>query len=68
MKIHVDFTMDIPEESVPALIELAVADDRAAARSFVRAEAEENILSYLEDNGVHPVAVRGTARPEAVAS
>lgn len=67
MKIRVDFTMDVPEEYVERLIELAAADSRAGAKSFVRAEAEENILSYLEDNGVQPVAVRGTARPGGAA-
>ena len=65
MKIHVDFTMDVPEEQVPKLIELAAAGDRAGARRFVQAEAEENILSYLEDHGIFPSSPRSVARPAA---
>jgi hypothetical protein len=63
VRIHVDFVMEIPDEDVPALIELAAAKGRAGAREFVQAEAEENILTYLEDHGINPVAVRGKARP-----
>lgn len=63
MKIRVDFTLDVPEEYVAKLIELAAAADRAGARRFVQSEAEENLFSYLEDNGVWPTSVRGTARP-----
>lgn len=61
--IRVDFTISVPAEYVPALIELAATRSRSGAREFVQAEAEENLFQYLENNGVWPASVRGKARP-----
>ena len=63
--INVNFTFAISEESIPQFLELAAQDTVEAARWFAKGEAEENFLTYLEDNGIEVVAVRGVARPEA---
>lgn len=63
LTIRVDFTLTVPAEYASKLLELAATDTPAGARRFVQAEAEENILAYLEDNGVLPVSNRGVARP-----
>lgn len=55
MKIRVEFTVEV-DVSDPAdraaLLEVAAADDLAAARRFVVAEAESMIRFYLTENGV----------------
>lgn len=61
--IRVDFTFAISEEDVPRFLELTAQDTVAAARLFAKAEAEENFLTYLEDNGVPVKAIRTMARP-----
>jgi hypothetical protein len=65
MKIEVRFTLEIPDDSLPALCELAAVEtgDRTGARHFVQAEAEQNIVIYLTDNGVTVTPTRGTAFP-----
>jgi len=46
-----------------ALCELAAVGpgDRAAARRFVQTEAEQDVVTYLENNGVEVRPVRGVA-------
>lgn len=65
MRIAVNFTIAIPESSLSDLADLAAVDagDRAGARRFVQAEAEQNLITYLTDNGVAVVPVRGVALP-----
>lgn len=65
MKILVAFTLDVPEESLADLCELAALEvlDRPGAREFVQAEAEQYIVSYLQDNGVRVTPIRGRAFP-----
>jgi len=59
MQIKVDFTIEIPDESMDALRELAggVRTGREC-RDFVRGDVIEYIQSYLEDNGVQFEVVR----------
>lgn len=63
MRIAVNFAFDVPDEALPALIELAAVEpgDRAGARRFVQAEAEQNVITYLTDNGVSVSPIRGVA-------
>ena len=63
MKIAVNFTIDVPDDSMDALAALAAVDpgDRAGARQFVQAEAEQNVITYLADNGVTVRPIRGVA-------
>jgi hypothetical protein len=63
MRIAVSFAFEIPDDSLPALYELAAVNsgDRAAARRFVQAEAEQNVITYLTDSGVTVHPVRGAA-------
>ena len=63
MRITVNFAMEVPDESLPALTELAAVEprDRIGARRFVQAEAEQNIVTYLIDNGVQVRPIRGAA-------
>lgn len=55
MRIRIDFSFDVPPESLPALRELAVAETNAEARSFLNADAEQYLLDYLEANGVNDI-------------
>lgn len=52
MKIKVNFTIDVPADSLAALRELASADTNAEARDFVKMDSLEYTRGYLEDNGV----------------
>ena len=63
MRIAFPFALDIPDDSMAALYELAAVEpgDRAAARRFVQAEAEQNVVTYLENNGVVVHPIRGVA-------
>ncbi len=61
MRIKVDFSIDVPPESLPALRELAAANDNETARLFVKGDAQEYVIKYLEDNGVRVTVVRDSA-------
>jgi hypothetical protein len=58
MKIHVNFTLDVPADSLAALRELASAETNAEARDFVKMDALEYTRGYLEDNGVKVAVTR----------
>ncbi len=58
MKIRVLFTIDVPEESVAALIELAAAKTRAEAAEFVRYDAKDYVIQYLSSNGINDIEVK----------
>jgi len=60
--INVNFTFAIAAEDVPRFLELAAQDSVVAARWFAKGEAEENFLTYLEDNGVPVEPIRSVAR------
>jgi hypothetical protein len=63
MRIHVDFTLEVPPDQLANLRQLAEADgDTNAAGWFVRAEAEEAIQGYLGDNGVNSRVIRRDGR------
>lgn len=53
MKVTVNFTLDIPKDSLAQLREFASAEDNVGAADFLRAEAEEHVVFYLEDNGFY---------------
>lgn len=55
MRVRVDFSFDVPPESLAALRELAAADTNAEARAFLQADAEEYLLTYMGANGVNDV-------------
>ena len=61
MKINVNFTINVPDESMGALREMASADDNAMARLFVKCEAQDYLADYLADNGVRGVTVARSA-------
>lgn len=63
LKINVNFTLSVPADSVQALEILAALEpgNRNLVRSFVQAEAELYIHTYLYDNGVETRPVRGVA-------
>lgn len=63
MRIAVSFAVEVPDSGLPALFELAAVEpgDRAGARVFVQAEAEQHVIDYLGDCGVVPI--RGVALP-----
>jgi hypothetical protein len=64
MKIHVDFTLEIDRKYLPALRDLAESDDDSnVAAIFVRGEAEDLIVGYLEENGVPVLIVAREGRP-----
>ncbi|MFF5293645.1 hypothetical protein [Paractinoplanes globisporus] len=67
MRIAVSFALDVPDDSIAALCELAAVEPcrRTRARRFVQAEAEQNLITYLEDNGITVRPVRGVAFPSA---
>jgi hypothetical protein len=58
VRIHVNFTLDIPEHYLEALRAVAEADTTAEAGWFVRGEAEDVIKTYLGDNGVNCRTIR----------
>lgn len=61
MRIAVNFALDVPDEAVADLIELAGGGARLDARRFVQAEAEQYTIDYLQDNGVTVRPIRGVA-------
>lgn len=63
MRIAVSFTIEVPDDSMPILYDLAAVEqgERTGARRFVQAEAEQNTISYLTDNGVRLRPIRGVA-------
>lgn len=63
MKIAVNFTIDVPDDSMNALTALAAVEpgDRTGARQFVQAEAEQDVITYLTDNGITVTPIRGVA-------
>lgn len=58
MRIRVDFTLEIQPEKLPALRELASADNNNDALYFVKAEAEDYVRDYLSSNGVPNRTIR----------
>lgn len=52
MKIRVEFTVNIPRSSLPALKELAAAEDPTGIRDFIRMDAALDLVDYLSANGV----------------
>lgn len=61
MRIKVDFTVEVQPEHLPALKELAALDPNAKAEraaEFVRGDAADYVITYLEDNGVPVTLVR----------
>lgn len=66
MRIAVSFVIEVPDDGLAALTELAAVPPgaRARARTFVQAEAEQNLIDYLADNGVKVVPIRGVALPD----
>ncbi len=58
MKIKVDFTIEIDPKLLPRLRELANVDNTQEAILFVKAEAQDEITRYLDDNGVPVTIVR----------
>ncbi len=61
MRIRVDFTIDVPAERLPALRELALAENNAQAALFVKSEAQDLITGYLSDMGVNTTVTRDAA-------
>lgn len=59
MRIRVNFTLEVPDDSLEKLREAAEADDNVSAGWFVRGQAEDEIKMYLED---HNVRVRTISR------
>ncbi len=57
MRIKIEFTVEVPDVSLKALKNLAVADTTAHVRDFVKNEAEEYLLQYMDSNGVGGVTV-----------
>ena len=71
MRIRVDFTIDVPPESMDALRELAGEGSDGSVtelRGYVRGEAEDYIYAYLEGNGVGFSRVRSVYGPMAMRS
>lgn len=64
MLINVNFTIKVPQKSLPALYELAAVEAHrtgserpADARDFVKYDAECHVVDYLDANGVEGVEV-----------
>lgn len=57
MKVHVDFTLDIPAERLPELRKFMSCDTKEDLIYALKGEAEESLMSYLEDNGFRDVKV-----------
>ena len=62
MKIDVRFTIDVPDEDAPTLIELACVETRSQARDFVLWEAADSLIEYLTSNGVRATLVERSIR------
>lgn len=61
MKIKVEFTVDVPRASLEALRELAGGVvTNADAAEFVRMDARDYTVGYLDTNGVAGVTVTET--------
>lgn len=59
MKIRVDFTLDIPRGSLPALLDAAGgAETEGEVRDFVKYEAQQYVVDYLRDHGAIVKVVR----------
>lgn len=57
MKIKVEFTVDVPRESLVALRLLSGEETNAEAAEFVRLEARDFLADYLGSNGVNGVTI-----------
>lgn len=57
MKIKVEFTVDVPRESLVALRLLSGEETNAEAAEFVRLEARDSLADYLGSNGVNGVTI-----------
>lgn len=58
MRIHIDFTLDVKPEDLPALKKLAETDSAIEAGWFIHAEAMDYVMDYMRDNGVPSTLVR----------
>lgn len=58
MRIHVDFTIEVPADALPALRELAAAEDNVTARLFFAYDAHDYLIGYLTSNGIPARLVR----------
>lgn len=59
MKVRIDFTIEIPDECLDNLKELAgEADDLDTARRFVKMDVEDSLIHYLSSNGVDAEVIR----------
>lgn len=56
MKVRIDFTVDIPDRA--ALAELSTSPDREGMADFLRYEAQEHVVTYLEGMGISVTVVR----------
>jgi hypothetical protein len=61
MRINVNFTIEVRPEDLPALRELAAADNNQDAIGFVRGDAQQYTLDYLTSNGVRATVLRDAA-------
>lgn len=52
MRIHVNFSLEIPPEKLELLRAFTESETNGGAATFVRGEAEEQIMGYLSDNGI----------------
>jgi hypothetical protein len=58
MLFNVNFTVEVSRENLAALREFASAADNVAAGVFIRSEAEDYLIDYLDTNGIPASVVR----------
>lgn len=51
MRVHVNFTIDVPAEQLPELRKFMSCETNNDLTFILKGEAEESLLGYLEDNG-----------------
>lgn len=61
MKVKIDFTIEIPEESYANLKEVSgEVETLSEARDFIKGDVEAYIVDYLTSNGVRAEVIRTT--------